>query len=188
MNFEVAHLSLPKPGERENGDAVLVRRDADERLLLAVVDGLGHGASAAEASRAAVERLGAVAWDLPLLEVMQALDHGLSRTIGVAATVCLVRGGSLEVCAVGNVRFVSVGSLVPLVPSAGVLGRRVARYHVCRGQLRPGSRFGLFSDGISRRAQLEDAGALAPAHACKEFIARFRTREDDATILIARAD
>lgn len=188
MNVEVAHRSLPKPGERVNGDAALVRREPDGRLLLAVVDGLGHGEGAAEASRAAVERLGVLTWDLPLLEMMQALDDGLAGTIGAAATVCVVRGDHVEVCAVGNVRFTSIGSLVPLMPSAGVLGRKVARYHVCRAALRPGSWLGLFSDGISRHAGLGAVDALTPERACETFISRFRTRDDDATTLIARVD
>ena len=49
MSPNVAHLSQPKPGEKANGDAVLVRRDGDA-LMLAVVDGLGHGPIAAEAA------------------------------------------------------------------------------------------------------------------------------------------
>ena len=105
MSVRVAHLSIPKAGERQNGDSVLVRQDGEGDLMLAVVDGMGHGESAAQASRAAVRRLAELSWDLPLLDVMLAVHHELFGTIGAAAAVCKIRGRRLEVCAVGNVHF-----------------------------------------------------------------------------------
>ena len=156
--------------------------------MLAVVDGLGHGGAAAAASQAAIRRLETSPMDLPLLEIMRAVHHELDGTIGVSATVCAIHGARLEVCAVGNVRFTSTGSSVPLVPSAGVLGRRVAKFRVCSCDLRPRSWLALFSDGISPSARLSEAEMLTPEAACKAFIARFRKREDDATILVARME
>ena len=50
--------SRPRPGETDNGDAYFVRRRAGQQLL-AVVDGLGHGAGAREAADAALEILSA---------------------------------------------------------------------------------------------------------------------------------
>jgi serine/threonine protein phosphatase PrpC len=188
LSFKVAHLSIPKSGERENGDAVLVRHEEHRDLMLAVVDGLGHGASAARASQAAVRRLEALPWDMPMLDVMVAVHQELFGTIGASATVCKVRGRELEACAVGNVRLSALGSDVPLVPSAGVLGRRVATFRVCRCELRSRSWLALFSDGISKRLSLIEAQSLTPEAACKAFIARFRRREDDATVLIANIE
>lgn len=189
MSFRVAHISLPKPGERENGDAVLVRReDEQQRLMLAVVDGLGHGPTAAQAAQAAIRRLEILAMDLPLLEMMRAVHHELSGTIGASATVCAISGHKLEACAVGNVRFASGRSSVPLLPSPGVLGRKVAKFRVCRCELGPRTWLALFSDGISPSARLAEAEMVTPEAACKAFIAQFRKREDDATILFARMD
>jgi phosphoserine phosphatase RsbX len=188
MSFRTAHLSIPKAGERENGDAVLVRSDDAGRLMLAVVDGLGHGPSAAEVSRKATARLATLAWDLTMLDVMLAVHQELVGTIGASATVCIIRGRMLEACAVGNVQLASCGFDIPLVPSAGVLGRRVARFHVCRGELRARSWLALFSDGISRRLSLEEARNLTPEAACKAFVARFRQRDDDATVLLCKVE
>jgi negative regulator of sigma-B (phosphoserine phosphatase) len=176
---------LPKLGERVNGDAVLVRPDAQGRLLLAVVDGLGHGPVAGEASRAAVARLQTAALEQSVLELMQALHEELRGTRGAAATICIVRGRKVEACAVGNVQLSSAKANVPLVLSSGVLGQRVPKFRVCEGELKDGARLALFSDGISTRFRLEDLSHLSPNDACKLTIDRHRKNEDDATILIA---
>src|SRR4051812_43219309 len=52
----VGSWSRPRPGEELNGDAYFVS-EHDGELLLAVVDGLGHGRGANEAALAAVETL-----------------------------------------------------------------------------------------------------------------------------------
>jgi negative regulator of sigma-B (phosphoserine phosphatase) len=188
MSFRTAHVSIPKAGEKENGDAVLVRSDEPDRLMLAVVDGLGHGAAAAQASRKATARLAALSWDLTMLDVMVSLHQELSGTIAASATVCLIRGRMLEACAVGNVQLACSGSDVPLVPSAGVLGRRVSKFNIGRAELRSRSWLALFSDGISRRLSLAAARNLTPEAACKAFVARFRQRDDDATILVCSVE
>ncbi len=72
MTANVAHVSQPKIGERANGDAVLVRSSGD-LLLLAVIDGLGHGPVAAEAAQAAITALNAQKLESPVLDMMHAL-------------------------------------------------------------------------------------------------------------------
>jgi phosphoserine phosphatase RsbX len=184
MTVTVSHVTKPKIGERVNGDAVLVR-DENDALLLAVVDGLGHGPIAAEAAQVALAALATQNLKLPMMDIIKTLHDGLRGTRGVAATLCLVRGQELEACAVGNVQLTCTNANIPLVLSAGVLGMRVAKFHVCRGSLRAGARIGLFSDGISSRISLEDVRKLAPEAACQHIFERFRKNEDDATILIA---
>lgn len=185
MSFDVAHISIPKIGERVNGDAVFVRTGEREQTLLAVVDGLGHGPIAADASRAALESLAKEALEQPVLDLMRAMHVRLQGTRGAAATVCIVRGNKLEICAVGNVQLSCTTSTVPLVLSAGVLGLRVPKFRVCEAQLKPGTRLALFSDGISTRFRLEEVRHLRPHDACKHTMNSYRKNEDDATILIA---
>lgn len=184
MSAVVAHVSRPIVGERVNGDAVVMRDEAGT-LLLAVIDGLGHGPIAAEAAQVAVTALGQLDHRQPLLDLMKTLHDRLRGTRGVAATLCAVTGDSLEACAVGNVQLSSSNAAIPLVLSAGILGIRVAKYHVCQGKLRAGARIALFSDGISSRVSLDEVRKLAPEAACQHIFERFRKKEDDATILIA---
>jgi negative regulator of sigma-B (phosphoserine phosphatase) len=188
MNVEVAHLSSPMPGEQANGDAVVVRRDGDERLLIAVIDGLGHGPVAAEASLAAVAVLERASFALPVLETMQMVHEGLRHTRGAVATICIFHGRRIEACAVGNVQVSSTTTSVPLVLSPGVLGHRVPKFRVCSCDLKPGTRLALASDGISTRFRLDEFERMPPAGACKAIFTRHRRLEDDATILIADMD
>ena len=188
MSIEIAYLSAPMLGETANGDAVLVRRDDANRVLFAVIDGLGHGPVAAEASAAAVATLKAASLGLSVLEMMENLHEELRPTRGAAATLCIVRGRFLEACAVGNVQLSSASSCVPLVLSAGVLGHRVPKFRVCDAELKPGTRLALASDGITSRFRLDEFARMRPGDACKAILTRHRRKEDDATILIADTD
>jgi len=187
VTASIAHITQPMLGERVNGDAVVVR-DEGAVLLLAVIDGLGHGPVAAQAAQVAIEALASQSLHETVLSIAKNLHDRLRGTRGVAATLCLVRGSSIEVCAVGNVQLSSSNATIPLVLSPGVLGSRVAKFHICQGTLRAGARLALFSDGISTRVALDEVRNLAPQEACRHVFERFRKKEDDATILIADID
>jgi negative regulator of sigma-B (phosphoserine phosphatase) len=184
----IAHISVPKIGERVNGDAIVVCHGPDDRLLLAVIDGLGHGPIAAEASNAAVAAIKSATLDQPVLTLMQTVHAALRGTRGAAGTICLLHGRKLQVCAVGNVQLTSTVTSVPLVLSAGVLGMRVPKFRVCEAELKTGTRLALYSDGISTRFRAEDTQSLPPQAACKQIFERHRKNEDDATIMIADLD
>jgi len=188
MTIHATYLSFPKLGENVNGDGALVRRDDRERVLIAVVDGLGHGPGAAEATSAAVAVLEACDLATPVVELMQAVHAVLRNTRGAAATICVIQGRRIAACAVGNVMLASANALVPLVLSSGVLGHRVPKFRVCEGELRAGARIALFSDGISSKFRLDESLRLKPAEACRLAIERHRKHEDDSTILLADMD
>jgi negative regulator of sigma-B (phosphoserine phosphatase) len=187
MTASIAHITQPMLGERVNGDAVVIR-DEGAALMLAVIDGLGHGPIAAEAAQLAATALAGQSLQLSVLEMIKNVHDRLRGSRGVAATICLIRNQRVEACAVGNVQLSSSNATVPLVLSPGVLGARVAKYHVCQGTLKPGARLALFSDGISSRVAWDDVRKLPPESACRHVFARFRKKEDDATILIADID
>ena len=52
MKVTVEHLSLPKEGERLNGDAVVVHR-YERGTLVSLIDALGHGEYAAAVAKTA---------------------------------------------------------------------------------------------------------------------------------------
>ena len=185
MNFETAHLTFPKVGERVNGDALLVRRDTRQRTLLAVIDGLGHGPGAAEASLRAVKELEGSSLGLSVLEIMTSVHQALRGTRGAVGTICLIDGDRLEACAVGNVSLMCSNCYVPLVLSPGILGQSVSKFRVASAQLPLGARLALLSDGLSLRFKLDDLRDLAPREVCKSIVERFRRYDDDATILVA---
>lgn len=184
MILTTAHLSIPKPGERKNGDAVLFRSDGSGRAMLAVIDGLGHGPLAAEAAEAAVRCLEAMSLEVRVLEAFQAVHQALRETRGAVGTLCIVNGQRMEACAVGNVTLATNNLSVPLVMSAGVLGRQVQKFRLCEAELRPGGRMALLSDGLSTRVRLEELKHLGPTEACGFIMDRFRRGDDDATVLV----
>lgn len=185
MIVEAAHISLPMPGEIQNGDAALIRQTAAGYVLLAVVDGLGHGPDAAAASRAAIQWLDLMPPETSVNDAMQELHRELRGTRGAAATLCIIKEFQLEICAVGNVALMCVNCSIPLVLSAGVLGHQVSRFRIGSCQIRNGARLALLSDGLSQRFRLEEYRQLAPQPACQEIMNRYRRKEDDATVLIA---
>jgi negative regulator of sigma-B (phosphoserine phosphatase) len=183
VNIAAEHISLPCEGHLVNGDAVLVRRLADG-YLAAVVDALGHGPTAAEIARVAREHLAANEVRAGVLELMHDLHGSLAGTRGAAAMVMLLRGGRLEGCGVGNVDLRTVGGAVPVVQSPGILGVKVRRFNVFVGQVPPGARLLVFSDGISAQVPVGETAALDPAAACRFIVNGYRRAHDDSTILV----
>jgi len=185
MKVAVAHESSPMVGETANGDRAVFIRDAEDRVLVSVIDGLGHGPEAALVAQAAATRLGELSLAAPILDIMEALHDRLRGSRGAAATVCVFRGREVEACAVGNVELRGMDFRLPLISSAGIVGVRVAKFHTCRATVLTSARLVLFSDGISSRVPLDDVKKLGPAAACAEVMRKYRRKEDDATVLVA---
>ena len=185
MKVRGEHLSLPRAGEKANGDHALLRHEQNGHALFAVIDGLGHGPEAEAVSRRAGAYLERVPLDVSLADIMDQLHAELGGSRGAAATVCVLKGSELDVCAVGNVELRSGDIRFPLVYSAGILGVSVRRFRICSSTLARPARFVAFSDGIHARASTDDVRQLTPADACHFIMKRYRRDNDDATVLIA---
>lgn len=189
--WKTAYRTSPKTGERENGDAVLVRR-GPEAITLAVIDGLGHGRMAALAAHAAVECLNRLPLAVDLEEAMRAVHEALRGTRGAAAAVCQLGGTptssagtvSFVCCGVGNVEIRCLGAKLPILLSPGVLGARVQSFRICRGELPSGARLVMFSDGISQRAPLDSLRQQDPDSLCDTLMREHRKPDDDASVLV----
>lgn len=183
MKVTAQHISVPCAGQQVNGDVVVVR-DLDDGVLVAVVDALGHGPTAADiATRAAAHLSDARVGD-SVLGVMEQLHDALHGTRGAAAMLLLLRAGAIEGCSVGNVDMRVLGSQVPVVQSPGILGVRVRRYHVFRADLAPGARLVLFSDGVSSQAPVAETRDMDAGEACQFLLRGYRRSHDDATVLV----
>jgi negative regulator of sigma-B (phosphoserine phosphatase) len=187
MKLTTSHASLPKQGEIMSGDAVVLRSDGG-RWLLAVVDALGHGPGAAEVAGKACQHLEKVPLSHGVREIVTGLHSHLRNTRGAAAMVCMLHGGSIEGCGVGNVELRVHGDDVPVILSPGVLGGSVRQFRVFRGQLHALTRMVIFSDGISSRFSLERMRQLTAADACKRIVSEHAHAHDDATVLVADFD
>src|SRR5256884_7299426 len=101
IEWAVATLALP--GEAESGDRHLVK-PVGTGVLVAVVDGLGHGAEAAAAAQAAVAALERHATESPV-PLIERCHRGLPGTRGVVINVAVLgrTARSMTWLGVGNV-------------------------------------------------------------------------------------
>ena len=187
MKVAVEFVTIPRDGEKENGDAVLVRRrpgDA-EGVFLAVIDALGHGKLAAEAATVGIAYLQQVPLAQGLQRVVEGLHDRLRGTRGAAAMLLTLQEGRLEGCGVGNVGLRSFGGRVPATLTPGVLGGSMNRLRIFQADVAVGDRLVVFSDGISIRFD-EEATRRTPALAtCEAIMQHHRKPHDDATVLVA---
>jgi phosphoserine phosphatase RsbX len=182
VRFAAEHISVPCAGHYANGDIVVIR-SLEDRTLVAVVDALGHGPSAAEIAARAAKHLASAKVE-GVLGVMEDLHAALSGTRGAAALVLVLRANTIEGCSVGNVDLRALGSYVPVVLSPGILGVRVRRYNIFKGALTLGARLVVFSDGISSHAPVAQTKDMGAQEACKFLLEHYRRSHDDSTILV----
>ena len=120
-----------------------------------------------------------------LEDIMRGAHRALTGTRGAAATLCMIRDGGMEACAVGNVELRSGDLRIPLVTSPGILGTRVAKFRTCVQRITKPGRLILFSDGISSRVRFEELSHLEPQAFCEQILVEHRRDYDDSTILVA---
>src|SRR5262245_50148348 len=101
--FEIGVVCLPKPGEVVSGDSWDVGYSKD-RCLFLVVDGLGHGASAAQASEEAVHIFRKNLSRNPA-SIVEALHLALRSTRGAVAVVVEIdlALSQVKISGVGNI-------------------------------------------------------------------------------------
>jgi negative regulator of sigma-B (phosphoserine phosphatase) len=176
------------PGEVECGDACLVEPQGSQ-VLVAVVDGLGHGSPAAAASTAAIAAIRAHR-ERGLPEVMRAAHDAMTGTRGAAVTLGRFVADGVELLAIGNVAGVVMRSggdqrRVPL--RGGIVGFRIPSLgQVDRTELQPGDHVVLASDGIRSAFPAHVDRALAPQEIADEILKQCGRDTDDATVFVAR--
>jgi anti-sigma regulatory factor (Ser/Thr protein kinase) len=181
----------PHPKEDRNGDAYFVRRRAGQTLL-AVVDGLGHGEGAREASRVALAVL--AEWQGEgLEEVFRAAHAALRPTRGAVMGACVVDAarGTFQYAGVGNVEVRVFNAPEPARPISnnGTLGARMDRVRVWSYAWAEGASVVLASDGLSATWDVNDYPGLlqrSPQLLAGILMRDYGRDNDDATVLVAR--
>ena len=194
LQYGIVHR--PKKGRDISGDAYLIAED-EKGVLIGVIDGLGSGEAAAQASQVAAKCVKKNS-SLSLADITTRCHHALKGTRGVV--MMLMRIDFIEdvvaFLGVGNVN-AHVQSADPIkpIPRNGIVGYRLPRLQEFRYHYTPGDLFVLHTDGISSRFVLsawseqnplcvEDSQGL---QALAEEIAQlFGKDDDDITIVVAR--
>ncbi|MFI7385816.1 ATP-binding protein [Streptomyces sp. NPDC049813] len=188
---DIGLLCLPLRGEQECGDSATVV-DTPGGRTAAVVDGLGHGAEAAEASAAAVRAFRAEP-ERPLPDLLTVMDRALRGGRGAAVGLVRLRPGTVEHCGVGNIRLLIVGhdgTGPRATGQPGVVGWNMPRPRPVSLTMPATSSAVLHSDGIAARWP-ETATpfllGLPPRLLAAALGHGYRSARDDATALVTGA-
>jgi anti-sigma regulatory factor (Ser/Thr protein kinase) len=188
--LESAFVVRPCRGEIVSGDIVVLDRRSGV-LFVAIVDGLGHGASANAAAKRAATYL-QESWSTDVVKTMQGLHESLEDTIGAVAGICVVDGEtkSVRYAGVGNTVIRTFGtSPACLHSSAGTLGEKMRGVHEQRLQLKNRDVLLLYSDGVSDRFGLDQYPTMLverPEMIAKSVVEKFGKDHDDACCVAVR--
>lgn len=179
--------------EGESGDLHVVAPFAGG-VLVALLDGLGHGPEAAAASNAALPVLREHAGD-PLPQLVQRCHEALRKTRGVAMSLASFRTGdaSLTWMGIGNVEGVLLrtGGKPKLGDEAiggrgGVVGYRLPPLRANTLVVSPGDTLIMATDGIRAGFTAGVAAGDRPQEIAESILARFAKGTDDAHVVAAR--
>jgi negative regulator of sigma-B (phosphoserine phosphatase) len=186
----VAEAALP--GESESGDLHLIAAHPGG-VLVAAIDGLGHGSEAAKAARIARATLeedpGAALSDL-----FVSAHSALARTRGVVMSLAsFAPSARVTWLGVGNVEGTLVraeGGMVRRADSillrGGVVGFQLPQLRPSTTPVEPGDLLILATDGISPGYVPEVDPAAGPEAIAARILAEYGRGADDALVLVAR--
>ena len=187
--YGVAKFVLP--GESESGDQHLVCCH-QSGILIAAIDGIGHGAEAASAARAAIAVLRNGVGE-PIISLVTACHEKLRSTRGVVLSLASidVRHGLMTWLGVGNVQGVLVradkkAGSETLLLRGGVVGDHLPQLQaavlpVARGDLLVFATDGIRTDFVRTLSALEN-----PQRAAERIMKSFCNQSDDALVLALR--
>src|SRR2546429_7812580 len=192
IEWAVAELVLP--GQTESGDRCLVTVTL-EGGLVAVVDGLGPGAEAAGAAKAAVSSLERHAHEL-IIPLIRSCHRSLAGTRGVVMSVAAFdpRAETMTWVGVGNVEGVLLRAQAAASPRremlllrGGVVGGRLPALLAAILPMMRGDALILATDGVRSNFSLANfAHGESPQQLADRILAEWGTKTDDALVLVAR--
>jgi negative regulator of sigma-B (phosphoserine phosphatase) len=187
--YGVAKFVLP--GESESGDQHLVCCHQNG-VLIAAVDGIGHGAEAANAANAAIAVLRTGVGE-PIISLVTACHEKLRATRGVVLSLASIdiKHGLMTWLGVGNVQGVLVRADKKATPETlllrgGVVGDHLPQLQaavlpVTQGDLLVFATDGVRTDFVRTLSAMEN-----PQRAAERMMKAFGSQSDDALVLALR--
>lgn len=194
--IEVGVAQRTLPGETESGDLHVVQ-PVGTGVLVGVADGLGHGAEAAAAARAAVATLREHAHE-SLLPLLQRCHRALVGTRGVVMSLAFFQGGdgSMTWLGVGNVECVLLytdlaarparPARTSLVTRGGIVGSELPPLRADVVSVAPGDTLIVATDGIKHGFADGLGTGTPPQQLADQILGRSGKGTDDALVLVAR--
>jgi len=177
--------------ELESGDVHVVAPFAGG-VLVALIDGLGHGSEAAIAARTAAAILESRPGDT-VANLVRECHLGLRKTRGVAMTLASLTtsDATLTWTGIGNVDAVLVRA-APGLPQkgvamrGGVVGFQMPSPRIETLHLEPADTLVLATDGVDSRFSEAVSTVLAPSTIAETISKRYFKTTDDAHVVVVR--
>lgn len=189
--LEIGVAAFTLPGQSESGDRHIIAPFAGG-MVVAAVDGIGHGAEAAKVARIAQEVVRSYPAEALTLLIKRCHEE-LRGTRGVVMSIAAFNYAEkvMTWAGVGNVQ----GTLLSLdrhsqphtlLVSMGTLGQQLGAVYPAKLPLRSGDTLIFSTDGVredfSQRLNLK----LSPQQLADDILARTVRHTDDALVLAAR--
>jgi len=183
----------PLRGQRASGDKHLIQ-PFREGILIAVVDGLGHGLEAAEAAKTVVTTLKHHAGE-SVLSLVNRCQSGLAGTRGVAASIASFNftDSTMTWLGIGNVEGVLVRSHNETAPvkeflllARGFIGGQVPDLRAFAVPVEPVDTLTFATDGVASDFHEEVNVVQSPQKIADRVLSVHGKDSDDALVLVAR--
>lgn len=192
MTIAWATASVPLSGQVSSGDVGVVV-EFPGGALVAVIDGLGHGADARKAAQAA-ERVLVEQPTATVSELVQRCHRELRGTRGAVMSVASfdARTDTMSWLGVGNVEGVLVrgehgdGASEAVAQRGGTVGYQLPALHPRTLSVHPGDTLVLATDGVRYGFKVEVTAARSPQQIADEVIRHWAKPSDDSCVVVAR--
>ncbi len=185
--------ALTAAGETESGDQHLVKPFPDG-VLLAVVDGLGHGDQAALAAKLAIETMATHVQESAISLIIRC-HQALIKTRGAVITLASIsaRDNTMTWIGVGNVEGMLVRgdssaglSREVVLLRGGVVGYNLPSLRAMALPIVPGDTLIFATDGISADFPKALVVSDSPQQTSDRICSQYAKKTDDALVLVAR--
>jgi phosphoserine phosphatase RsbX len=180
-------------GEGESGDLHMVCCNQNG-VLIAVIDGIGHGEEAAEVATTAAALLQSSV-DEPVISLVERCHEKLRGSRGVVLSLAFVSPEQkmMTWLGVGNVQGVLVradtkrgNAQESLLLRAGVVGSKLPYLQASVLPVSQGDTVIFATDGIQNNFSTTLSARENPQRAADRILCHFRSGNDDALVLVAR--
>jgi anti-sigma regulatory factor (Ser/Thr protein kinase)/serine/threonine protein phosphatase PrpC len=189
--WEVGAATRSRRNADANGDAYVIH-ERDGKLLVGLIDGLGHGEAAQNAALAA-QRYVQTHYDQPLDRIFAGAGRACSATRGVVMALARFESATkLRFATFGNVeaRALSPVSKLRFAVQRGVLCRSDPKVEVQEIPWPDGGLLVLHTDGLRQHWNWHDFVGIErdePHRAARRLIHELADGDDDATVVVVRS-
>ncbi len=191
--IEWGFSSTPLQGQAVSGDKYIIKLFPNG-ILMAVVDGLGHGYEAAAASDAAIATLDTYARE-PIIPLVRRCHEALKGTRGVVMSIASFNllDKTMTWLGIGNIEGILLREDANAIPSrknlllrGGVLGYQLPPLKESVIPVLPGDTLIFATDGIRSSFEKDIKLSDKPQQIADNIMTQFNRGTDDALVLVVR--